>query len=670
MKYRFKIKYIPVSLAIVIRPMPENFTVKPLGAVLQQADLVSAAQIEIALREQTQDENRRLGEILALHGWLKQETADFFAEQWPTLVSQKLKQPLGQYLKEAALLDEEQISAILDQQRQTGLLFGTLTALKGWLKQTTINFFLEYLAAEQQSNLEQNYAPFWLKLEEKASSPETVLKEVFSWTGDQPFLTQTLCQLLCDSESFIAEGKEAARVEQLVRTRLIDNWETQAAAEHFKAIRASLLTNQQCDPFRLLRRYRQILQQGEAGTNYTPEEVELLNSGLVVAQEDELRVSNRIYQSVFNQSWVERELAKVMQPSISETADVAQNKPILAVDTGSIPKRQRHSSANPTGQISRSLQRGPVHWDVPVNIFRRRNLGDIILIGLVVLLAIAGALSVVFNIFLKRLEGKIFQQGNELFNKGIYSEAIAKYDELLKNDGNYYQAWTNRGYALAGLGKYDRMLESCFSATIVEPEATYAWNCQGEALYNLKQYEEALAAFDKAIALNPTDPVFWINRGESLLALKRTSEALAATNEAIALLEQIKQVDGSEKIKRECSIALSNKGRALWEKRRYEAALAAYDQALGYVPDYFPAQRGRGMALKSLGRSEEALAEFERILNRTELTNAQKAQTRFYQGLTLCQVGQSQEALAAFEEALKLKPDYEAAEKAIRHCRK
>lgn len=472
--------------------MPENFIVKPLGAVLQQAGLVSADQIEIALREQTQEGNLRLGEILALHGWLKQETADFFAERWPTLVSQRLKQPLGQYLKEAALLDEEQIKTILELQRQTGQQFGALTVLKGWLKQTTINFFLEYLT--------------------------------------------------------------------------------------------------------------------EAKASYSDPETE------------------------------------------------------------SISKWQKPRSANPIAQISRWLQRGPLPWDFSVDLVKKRNTGDTILIGLVILLAIAGTLSVGFNIFLKSLEEKIFQQGNELFTKGLYEEAIAKYDELLKRDGNYYQAWTNRGYALAGLEKYDRMLESCSSATLVEPEAIYAWNCQGEALYNLEQYDEALAAFDQAIAINPTDPVFWINRGESLLALKRTSKALVATNEAIALLEQMKQLDESNTIEREYSIALSNQGRVLWEKQRYKEALAAFDQALAYVPEYFPAQRGRGMALKSLRRFEQALTEFERILNRTDLTDAKQAETYFYRGLTLCQVGQYPEAFTAFEEALRLKPDYEAAEQAMSQC--
>lgn len=123
-----------------------------LGTVLQQADLVSAVQLELALKNQTQYSWLRIGEIIALRGWLKQETIDFFAEQWTILHDQKREQPLGYYLKEAALLDEEQISKILTEQGKLRLRFGEIAVLKGWLKQTTLDFFLKHLFDEHQSD--------------------------------------------------------------------------------------------------------------------------------------------------------------------------------------------------------------------------------------------------------------------------------------------------------------------------------------------------------------------------------------------------------------------------------------------------------------------------------------------------------------------------------------
>lgn len=120
---------------------------QPLGLVLLDAQLISQAQLEGALLMQTSYPELLLGEILALRGWLKQETSDFFADRWPHLLkgSSRERQPIGHYLQSAGLLSEEQIQAILQEQRESGLQFGVLAAYKGWVNQGTVDFFLECL---------------------------------------------------------------------------------------------------------------------------------------------------------------------------------------------------------------------------------------------------------------------------------------------------------------------------------------------------------------------------------------------------------------------------------------------------------------------------------------------------------------------------------------------
>lgn len=224
------------------------------------------------------------------------------------------------------------------------------------------------------------------------------------------------------------------------------------------------------------------------------------------------------------------------------------------------------------------------------------------------------------------------------------------------------------------------MLDSCISATIIDPEAVYAWNCQGEAFYNLKQYEKSIAAFEKAIALEPKEPLFWINKAESLLALeendqalinqaesllalKGNDQALGIIDQAIKLLNSGKEIKEEEK-NRELSVAFSHKGKALWQKQEYEIALQAYEQALESDPDYFPAQRNRGIMLQKLKRYDEAIANFNQILNNPQLSSDQQAEIWYYLGVTLMDLSRDQEAIAAFDEALKLKPDYQAAAQA------
>ncbi len=999
--------------------MSKLFPIKPLGQVLQQADLISSTQIELALQEQTQAKSMRLGDILVMRGWLKQETVDFFAEYWPTLLNQKSKQPLGYYLKKAGLLNQEQIRIILSEQRQLGMRFGELAVLRGWIKRTTIRFFLEHLSfeyhspeyhlhqpsleqetitlndihsqtellnwdlvAQQENNLPSNHIhqsafnpsslsqksahlrPFirsiikLFNLTEKASCPDIVLEYVLYWTDGQPFLTQKLCQLLYESEAFIPVGEEEIRVQQLVQTRLVNHWETQVAAEHLWSIRDGLLKNQHCDPTSLLRLYQQILQEGKVPANDSPAQAQLLNLGLVVKQEGKLRVSNRIYQSVFNLDWVNHELIH-LRPSIRSTIklfkleekathpDIVldevlswtngqpfltqkicqllyESEGFIAVGKEAIRVQQliesriinywqsqvasehlqairdgllENQQCNPTWLLrlyQQILQEGEVtvndspvqaqllslglivkqgdklrvfnriyksvfhldwvnqelnllqllsqntiklfkleekasrpnivleevlswtdgqplltqklcqllceseafiavgeeairvqqlvesrminYWQTQIATEHLRairdgliknqhcdptlllrlyqeilqegevianddspaqiellNLGLVvkqegklrvhnriyqsvfnlswaerqlakrlepsalrttfnasiqpvtaiasltvrnwvsnprgrIITGICVVLGIAGFSIVGLNIF-KNLEVKsIFEDGNQLYHQREFKQAIAKYDSLLSIDSNYYQAWTNRGYALAGLQEYNKMLDSCTTATIIEPKANYAWNCQGEALHNLKQYNEAISAFDKAIALDSKNHIFWINKTESLLALKESDTALISINEALKLLQQTKEVHEQESIIRELSIAFSHKGKILSQKQQYEEALEAFNQALTYDPQYFTAQRGRGIALQALKRYDGAIAQFQVMLSESQLTDAQKAETLYYLGLTYCNSSKTKEGIAALESAVKLKPDFQAAEEAKLNC--
>ncbi|MEP0885839.1 AAA-like domain-containing protein [Trichocoleus sp. ST-U3] len=150
-----------------------------------------------------------------------------------------------------------------------------------------------------------------------ASQPEALLAEILNWTSGQPFLTQKLCQLVVTSgweatnrASRIPAGDEAQWVEELVFRRIIDNWETQDEPEHLRTIRDRLLRNSQ-RAARLLGIYQQILQEGEVTTDDSPEQMELLLSGLVEKQQGFLKLKNPIYQNVFNLEWVEAQLASL-----------------------------------------------------------------------------------------------------------------------------------------------------------------------------------------------------------------------------------------------------------------------------------------------------------------------------------------------------------------------
>lgn len=119
---------------------------KPIGEILIEAGLIPIHQLEIALEEQKHT-NLKVGQILVLHGWIKQDTVDFFVEQWPQLIESTEKQPLVYYFQQAKLLTDEQVKAIarLQKLKHKKTRFHHLAVEQGYLKRSTVDYFLAHL---------------------------------------------------------------------------------------------------------------------------------------------------------------------------------------------------------------------------------------------------------------------------------------------------------------------------------------------------------------------------------------------------------------------------------------------------------------------------------------------------------------------------------------------
>ena len=121
---------------------------KLLGVLLQDAHLLSDIEIQIALVDQ-KAYGMRLGDILVLHGWVKKQTVDFFTEQWNKLLEGCLDYSLEDCLLAAGLLSDSQINIIHQEQQLTGQDFGEIAVYRGWLKQSTLNFFHNHLTQQK-----------------------------------------------------------------------------------------------------------------------------------------------------------------------------------------------------------------------------------------------------------------------------------------------------------------------------------------------------------------------------------------------------------------------------------------------------------------------------------------------------------------------------------------
>ena len=383
----------------------------------------------------------------------------------------------------------------------------------------------------------------------------------------------------------------------------------------------------------MLQTYRQIWQQLAVESNGSLEQARLLEIGLIVQQNGLIRIANRIYREVFNHIWIDRQLAAINKSLAPQPSQVKTNSPTPQSDMG-------------TGDRQSAMQ----FW---------------------LLILLSGSLLWLgFNLIAKYRQINQFYQANQLWQTKNYQQAVAAYDRLLQNQASNrpHQLWINRGYALAGLKRYDAMLHSCSAATAIKPNAPLGWNCQGEALYYLEKYEPAIAAFDKALALNPIEPIFWLNKSESLFKLKRYQAVYHVSQQVTQLLEKKLKQNNNQVNRNNLTLAYNQMGEVLLIRLSYQPALAAFEKALVYTPNYLAAQQGKGIALYKLGRSTAATAMFNTVLQRTDLSPAQQTMTWLYQGINYCSSEQFTAAQKAFKRALSLTRDPQSRAIALAGC--
>lgn len=267
----------------------------------------------------------------------------------------------------------------------------------------------------------------------------------------------------------------------------------------------------------------------------------------------------------------------------------------------------------------------------------------------------------------KHQQVQSLRQADRLLDKKQYDLAIEAYDRLLAtNAAPDYSILINRGYAFLGLNRHRDMLESCSSATSIEPDAALGWNCQGEALYHLQQYQNALEAFNLATEKNPQESTFWLNQARVLSELQQYNKAIAASDRAIKLIESSPN-NGANPVN-SLAIAFELKGQNLLKLQQYSESLEAFERALKSSPEYLSAQQGKGVALYELGKYREAISVFGQILQRDDLTERQKAMSLLYTGVSLCQIQKNTPAERAFQEVLQLTTDAQSQEIAQKGC--
>ncbi len=174
---------------------------------------------------------------------------------------------------------------------------------------------LKMLAVNDHSDIAEVFREWIPELEKKTSCLYSHLIEtILLWTKPHPVLVETLCQLICEDQNPIPINQEAEYIQQLVQKQWVNQWETQIDTQPIREIRDRLLKNPNCEPFRLLIRYRQILKNEVVLEDLHREDEELLKIKLVSKINGSLRVANLTYEAIFNLNWVDQSLTNIPRP--------------------------------------------------------------------------------------------------------------------------------------------------------------------------------------------------------------------------------------------------------------------------------------------------------------------------------------------------------------------
>ncbi len=196
---------------------------------------------------------------------------------------------------------------------------------------------------------------------------------------------------------------------------------------------------------------------------------------------------------------------------------------------------------------------------------------------------------------------EIARRGNQRYEKGDYSGAIADYTEALRatpwNAGLYY----NRGNARYALGDAEGALADFTESIRIDPRNADAFNHRGVMRSITGDAKGAMEDFDEALRLNPRFAKALNNRANVKQGLGDPEGAMADYNEAA-------------NCDPDYAPTFRNRGDLLLDRGDSDAAIADFSEALRLDPRFVEALNGRGHARTSKGDYDGALVDFDEAL--------------------------------------------------------
>jgi tetratricopeptide (TPR) repeat protein len=263
---------------------------------------------------------------------------------------------------------------------------------------------------------------------------------------------------------------------------------------------------------------------------------------------------------------------------------------------------------------------------------------------------------------------RLFDVASEFGDKKDYAAAIRTWNQALALNPGDAKALSNRGVALATVGRADEATASYRKAVESEPDYADGYTNLGIALARAGKLDEALFNLRRAAQLSPWDAKVHSNLGAALAQSGQNGEAMDECRKALQMAP-----NDSE--------AHANLAIALAKERHFDEAIAHFVSALALDPANAEIHANLAGALIEAGRPADAIPHFEKAL----AAHPDSAEMHYYLGRLLATGGRFDEAIPHLEKAAaagdpavggmlaavyaqvgRLKDALEAAQKALR----
>jgi Flp pilus assembly protein TadD len=236
---------------------------------------------------------------------------------------------------------------------------------------------------------------------------------------------------------------------------------------------------------------------------------------------------------------------------------------------------------------------------------------------------------------------------------GAYTDNETLYRQTLRRNPSATMASINLAlqYLNGPAERWPQAVGLLEAAVALDPQNAEAHVNLGAARHRIGRFEEAAGAYRSALRLTPRDGQAWTNLAMSLEQVGRLAEALDAYREALRLAPA-------------SSEALTNMGRILLASNETLQAAAALEQAVRLAPENGSAHYLLGTVQADLGALEKAIVEYTTALRDATLANSPELHNDL--GVALARAGRLDEAAGHFKEALRLKPEFDAARTNLR----